>query len=258
MKFTILITSYNKGQYIKDCLDTCLNQSKKDYEIIVCDNFSNDNSELIFKEYDGLIKLIKKERISKIAPANQIDLIKEGLKVSRGEYICLLDGDDYFKIDKIDTLKNYFDNDKNLNVIFDLPVVEKNDYFNKFKLKKKFQKNIWPTIINTSSITIKSNFLKKCYYNNIFNNYDLLEIDFRINAYSRCIEKNYKIISENLTVYRSVKGSIISNIKKFSKTWWIKRLQAHEFMHQLYLEKNIDYKKKNIDYILTKFISNKL
>ena len=61
MKFSIIVTSYNKGEYIKECLKSCLNQSKKNYEIIVCDNFSDDNSELIFKEYDGLIKLIKKK-----------------------------------------------------------------------------------------------------------------------------------------------------------------------------------------------------
>ena len=254
MKFSIIVTSYNKGEYLKDCLNSCLNQSKKNYEIIVCDNFSDDNSELIFEEYDGLIKLIKKKRISKIAAVNQIDLVKEGLKISTGEYICLLDGDDYFQVDKLKNIKKYFYDNKNLNVIFDVSEIKKNNIFYKFKLKKKYQKNIWPTIINTSSITIKSDFLKKCFKNNIFNGYDLLEIDFRINVYARCIDKNYKIIPEKLTVYRSVENSVISNIKKFSKIWWIKRLQAHEFMNQLYLKKNLKYKKNNMDYILTKIV----
>jgi|TARA_B110000914_G_C15492084_1_gene461180 glycosyltransferase involved in cell wall biosynthesis len=256
MKFSIIVTSYNKGQYLKDCLNSCLNQSIKNYEIIVCDNFSNDNSELIFKEYDGLIKLIKKEKISKIAAVNQIDLVKEGLKISTGEYICLLDGDDYFQANKLKNIKKYFYDNKNLNVIFDVPEIKKNNTFYKFKLKKKYQKNIWPTIINTSSITIKSDFLKKCVENNISNNYDFLEIDFRINVYARCIDKNYKIIPDKLTVYRKIENSIISNIKKFSKIWWIKRLQAHEFMNQLYLKKNLKYKKNNMDYILTKFVLN--
>ena len=44
MKFSIIVTSYNKGQYIKECLESCLKQSIKDYEIIVCDNFSDDNN----------------------------------------------------------------------------------------------------------------------------------------------------------------------------------------------------------------------
>ena len=256
MKFSIIVTSYNKGQYLKDCLNSCLNQSIKDYEIIVCDNCSDDNSELIFKDYNGLIKLIKKERISKIAAVNQIDLVKEGLKISTGEYICLLDGDDYFQVDKLKNIKKYFYDNKNLNVIFDVPQIKINNVFYKFKLKRKYQKNIWPTIINTSSITIKSDFLKKCVENDISNNYDFLEIDFRINVYARCIDKNYKIIPDKLTVYRRIENSIISNIKKFSKIWWIKRLQAHEFMNQQYLKKNLKYKKNNMDYILTKFVLN--
>ena len=53
MKFTILITSYNKGQYLKECLDSCLYQSEKDYEIILCDNYSDDNSVDIFSGYKG-------------------------------------------------------------------------------------------------------------------------------------------------------------------------------------------------------------
>ena len=176
------------------------------------------------------------------------------MKISNGEYICLLDGDDYFQVDKLKNIKKYFYDNKNLNVIFDASEIKKNNILYKFKLKKKYQKNIWPTIINTSSITIKSDFLKKCFENNIFNSYDFLEIDFRINVYARCIDKNYKIIPEKLTVYRSVENSVISNIKKFSKIWWIKRLQAHEFMNQLYLKKNLKYKKNNMDYILTKIV----
>ncbi len=61
MKFTILITSYNKGKYLKDCLDSCLNQSEKDYEIILCDNYSDDNTVDIFSKYEDSIKLIKKK-----------------------------------------------------------------------------------------------------------------------------------------------------------------------------------------------------
>ena len=52
MKFTIIITSYNKGQYLKTCLDSCLNQSEKNYEIILCDNYSDDNSADIFSSYN--------------------------------------------------------------------------------------------------------------------------------------------------------------------------------------------------------------
>ena len=240
MKFTILITSYNKGQYLKACLDSCINQSEKDYEIILCDNYSDDNSDNIFSMYKDSVKLIKKKRISKYAPINQIDLIKEGLENAKGEFICLLDGDDYFQINKLKNISQHFE--------------KNNDLLYKFKLKKKIQKNIWPTIINTSSISIKNFFLKQCFEDKLFINYEIMEVDFRINVYSRCIDKNYKIIPENLTVYRNVEGSITTSIKKFSKRWWLKRLQAHQYMNYIFNKYNLKY--NNIfDYSFTKLLS---
>ena len=61
MKFTILITSYNKGKYLKKCIQSCLNQNKSDYEIILCDNYSNDGTTTILTEFENKIKIIKKK-----------------------------------------------------------------------------------------------------------------------------------------------------------------------------------------------------
>ena len=70
----------------------------------------------------------------------------------------------------------------------------------------------------------------------------MLEIDFRLNAFSRCVDKNFLIIDEKLTVYRYVEDSIINSFKKFSKKWWEKRLQAHEFMNYIFTQNNLSYK----------------
>ena len=60
-----------------------------------------------------------------------------------------------------------------------------------------------------------------------------MEIDFRFNVFARNIYKNYYICKNDITNYRQVDGSIMSNIKKFSKKWWIKRHEAHKFMQKL-------------------------
>jgi glycosyltransferase involved in cell wall biosynthesis len=96
MKFSILITSYNKEQYLEECIKSCLSQTNTNFEIIICDNYSTDNSDQIFQKYKKDIKLIKRKRISNFSPINQIDLIKEGLSSVEGDIICLLDADDYF------------------------------------------------------------------------------------------------------------------------------------------------------------------
>ena len=254
MKFTILITSYNKEKYLEECIQSCLNQNKNDYEIILCDNFSDGGTKAILTEFENKIKIIKKKKVSKHGPVNQMDLIKEGLNISKGDYICLLDGDDYFHSDKLKTLEKYLDTNKNLNIIFDLPEIKKDDELKQLKIKRKYQNNVWPTIINTSSITIKKNFLIEFFTKKLFENFDLLEIDFRLNVYSRCIDKKFLIIPDKMTVYRYVEGSIITSIKKFSKIWWVKRLQAHEYMSYIFKINNLHYK-YSIDWFFSKVLS---
>ena len=124
----------------------------------------------------------------------------------------------------------------------------------KFKLKDKKQKHIWPTIINTSSISLSKSYLKKCIEKNMLQKFNFLEIDFRINVYSRCIDKNFTIIDHDVTVYRQVEDSIMSNIKKYSAKWWNKRLEAHKFMEEEYNKNNLLYLNK-LDYGVSKMLS---
>lgn len=61
MKFSILISSYNKGNYIEKCIKSCLAQSNKNLEIIVVDNYSSDETEKLLEKYSKNI-IIKKNR----------------------------------------------------------------------------------------------------------------------------------------------------------------------------------------------------
>ena len=62
------------------------------------------------------------------------------------------------------------------------------------------------------------------------------------------------ISNKDLTNYRQVNDGIMSNIKKYSKKWWIKRLEAHQYMEKIFSKHN---KKYNIsfDFLLTKVLS---
>jgi hypothetical protein len=147
-----------------------------------------------------------------------------------------------------------FKKNADLKVVFDLPLKKISNEFSQFKIRKKISKDIWPTIINTSSISLKRKFLIDTLENTFIKNYNLLEIDFRINVYSRNIKKNFTIIEEPYTVYRQLENSIMGNIKKYSKTWWQKRKQAHNFMKNIYLNNTMEYKNK-LDFLLTSFIN---
>jgi glycosyltransferase involved in cell wall biosynthesis len=254
MKFSILITSFNKGEYIEECIKSCLNQTYSNFEIIVCDNYSKDGSKKIFKKYKDKIKLFQKKRISNFSAINQIDLIKLGFLKSKGNFICLLDADDYFYPKKLEILKKKHLNKKKLDVIFDLSVKKKFNVYTKLTLKKKVQKFIWPTIINTSSISIKKSFLKRCIKNRLLEKFNLLEVDFRINVFSRCIKKNFLIINDDITVYRILQNSAMSSLKKFSARWWCKRYEAHMFMKELYKNNNLVYSNK-VDFFMSKTLA---
>jgi len=254
MKFSILITSYNKKNYIEECILSCLKQDYLEKEIILLDNNSTDGSDIIFRKYEKDIKIVNKEKISNFPALNQLDLIKEGLSISTGDKICLLDGDDYFFKNKLSIIRKEFETNLNLKVVFDLPLIKKNNNYSKFKIKNKIQKNIWPTVINTSSISIEKQFLKDILKNTYIDDYSFLEIDFRINIYSRNIKKNYNITKKPYTVYRQLDDSIMGNMKKYSKKWWIKRKQAHEFMKIIYFNNGMNYNNK-ADLLLTDLVN---
>ena len=139
MKFSILISSFNKGKYLGKCLNSCLNQKENDYEIIVFDNYSTDNTSKILNKFKKFprIKIFKKKKISKSPALNQIDLIKNAFVKSKGKIICLLDADDYFNPNKLSVLKKNFDQKNHINTIFDLPIKKYGSFKKKFKDKKK-------------------------------------------------------------------------------------------------------------------------
>ena len=251
MKISILISSYNKGNYLEKCILSCLNQKYKDYEVILIDNESTDESESILKKYKEHIIIRTAPKISKYSPVNQIDILNKALIISSGEIICFLDADDYFENNKLEQLNKLFSDNYEVSVIFDKPKILNNNIFSHFKIKKKFNKHIWPTTHPTSSISIKKSFVKKLFKNKILQKYPLLEIDFIITSLSKMIYKNFLLTNLNLTVYRKVSDGIMSKIKKYSVNWWKKRLQAHYFIFDICKENEIEYK-KNYDFYLTK------
>ena len=256
MKFSILITSYNKGEFIEEAIKSCIQQTYKNFEIIVMDNESVDQTDVILNKYLNQISVIKKKRINEYPAVNQIDLIKKGSQICSGEIICLLDADDFFNLDKLEKLKDLFQKDFNSEIIFDIPVIRNEKKTKKFFLKQKKSRYIWPTIIPTSSISIKKNFLEKSLNKILIDKYNYLEIDFRICVYAQKIIKKFLILDKELTNYRIVLDGIMANNKKFSYNWWKKRQEAHNFMFEIYKENNLDYK-INLDCFFTNMI-NKL
>ena len=255
IKVSILISNFNKEKYIEDCINSCLNQKYKNLEIIIFDNLSNDNSINIIRKFEEKININIKDRISDIAAANQIDILIEAFKISSGELICFLDSDDFFIPEKITTVVQKFSQDKNLDILFDIPAIKKKGNIRPLKIKKKINQYIWPSTIPTSGISLKKDYFEKCLNIDLFSNYPRVEMDLRLNFFSQRITKNFKIIDDYLTFYREVEGGIMTNSRTFTKKWWLRRIQAHNFIKNIYQKNNIKYP-RGYDFFLTKLIVN--
>ncbi|MBO4699783.1 glycosyltransferase family 2 protein [bacterium] len=92
-KISIIIPVYNVEKYLRECLDSCVNQTLEDIEIICVDDCSTDNSYKILEEYqqkDSRIRIFQQEENKKQGAARN-----KGLEVATGEYVWFVDSDDY-------------------------------------------------------------------------------------------------------------------------------------------------------------------
>ncbi|PLA82323.1 hypothetical protein CYR83_09550 [Ligilactobacillus agilis] len=90
---SVIITAYNIEQYIEKCLDSVLNQTYTNLEIMVVDDASTDKTRQICDEYVGKDSRVKVIHLSKNeGAANARNLAIEN---TNGEYLTFIDGDDW-------------------------------------------------------------------------------------------------------------------------------------------------------------------
>ena len=95
---SIIIPTYNQGTYLKRCLTSIENQTFKDFEIIIIDKYSTDNTKIIVDEFSHLpIKFFQIENEGIIANSRNY-----GIKKSTGTLIAFLDSDDYWTTNKLE------------------------------------------------------------------------------------------------------------------------------------------------------------
>lgn len=101
-KVSIIIPVYNTKKYLRKCLDSVVNQTLEDKEIIIVDDKSTDGSQDVLVEYAKRypnISLICLANNSGVAVARNI-----GLQYAKGKYISFIDSDDYIDLDMIEKM----------------------------------------------------------------------------------------------------------------------------------------------------------
>jgi len=92
-KVSVIVPLYNSEKYIERCLDSIINQSLKNVEIIVCDDLSTDSSKKIVLEYVGIHSNIHLYSLNEKGGSGGARNL--GLKYSQGHYISFVDSDDW-------------------------------------------------------------------------------------------------------------------------------------------------------------------
>ena len=92
---SIITTTYNQEKFVRQCIDSVINQTNEQWEMIIVDDCSEDNTINIIKQYAKNNKSIKPILHKKNWGMKKItNSYNQALKIARGKYICILEGDD--------------------------------------------------------------------------------------------------------------------------------------------------------------------
>ncbi len=108
---SLIITCHNLGEYLPECIKSIENQTYKNFEIIIVDDFSDEKTKEIiknnYKNKNTVLNFFNSNEIRVIETQKnegQLGAFLQGLKVSRGEFICMIDADDVLLDDYLSVL----------------------------------------------------------------------------------------------------------------------------------------------------------
>ncbi len=234
-KISIIIPVYNVEKYLQKCLDSVINQTYKNLEIICINDGSPDNSGKILDEYakkDGRVIVIHQENAGVSVARNK------GLEIATGEYIAFVDSDDWLEPECYELALNVLENDKEVDLVgYNADIINsRNDtnqdlqrnknwftlpFVGKFELSQKIAIRMcgacWIYLFKAS--IIKNNKLK-------FSNYKFSEDFLFIFEYFAFV-KNIYFLDKNLYNYNLAPYSAMT---KYSST------QNPEYALDVYIE----------------------
>ena len=108
-RVTVLVAAYNAEKYLEACLDSLVNQTLKDIQIVCIDDASTDSTPAILQKYadkDSRIRILRRNENAGQAVARNM-----GIEVADGDYITMLDADDTMSADALEQAVKILDSD---------------------------------------------------------------------------------------------------------------------------------------------------
>ncbi|MBQ7629838.1 MAG: glycosyltransferase family 2 protein [Selenomonadaceae bacterium] len=186
---SVIIAMYNTEKYIGECLDSILGQTFQNFEVIVVDDCSTDNSNAIVKSYaekfGGRLKLFRLPKNS----GNMGIPDNKGLALSRGEYVIFMDSDDAVTPDALEKL--YTTAKK-----FDADVVGCEKYYDvpeQFWYDTEFRKQLKPSTYQTGVCVTEPTLITNDFAERVK---ECFQRRFLWNIWSKLIRRNFLIENE--------------------------------------------------------------
>jgi CMP-N-acetylneuraminic acid synthetase len=228
-RFTIYIPSHNYGHFLEEAIESVLNQTVEDWELLLIDDGSVDNTHQIMDLYKGhsKIRIFREEGIGLPAVCNL------ALQHANGKYIIRLDGDDVFDPNILLVLGHYMDKDPELSLVFpDFYLTsESGEVFEQKRIRKIFEEDhLMDAPPNGACTMVRTEILRK-----IGGYREDLGAQDGFDLWTK-IRKNYKSTNVNLPLFyyrRHGKNltqqplKIINARREIKKTATLQRLKHH-------------------------------
>ena len=251
MKYSFIVPVYNTEKYLKKCLDSLVNQTYDDFEIIIVNDGSTDNSKSIIDEYKK-----KNKNIVVINQENQgLSMARNnGVKKASGDYIIFVDSDDYVEeklleeinknIKKEDVLRFQVIEENKESIKWEEKAFDNLNGFDAFKILSSYHyvEPAWCYAIKTSYYTRNKFTFKKGMYHE---DYGLIPL---------VIYKASKVKSINYLGYHyMIRDNSIMRSNDYEKTF---KKANDTFFQYLNLRKYSEVKNNNTDDYYLSYITN--
>lgn len=161
-KISVIIPTYNREDFINATVDSVLNQKFKNFELIVVDDGSTDNTKTNLDKYLDKIIYIYQENKGPASARNR------GIKRAKGEYIAFLDSDDKWTCDKLEETNKCISNNPNIKVFHTQEKWYENGRIHNPKKKhKKPTGYIFGNCLKICSVSISTAIIKKSVFEDI-------------------------------------------------------------------------------------------
>jgi len=244
--FSVTITTYNHGKYIKSTIESVLKQTIQDFEIIVIDDGSPDDTrERVLNIKDKRVKYFRQNPSGLPAYSRN-----RAIERSRGRYIALLDGDDLWSYDKLENAYETFSKNPHIDILcHDIEVTGKgNRFIKRSRLgpypKDMYSKMLWDgNCLGISMAVLKREvfFEQNLWFDEDKALFTVEDYDFWLRlAESGKFNFHYlpKVLAEHVV---SEESAILSNIEKHTQnaiSLFNKNIERHNY--------NIDHGRNSI------------